>query len=266
MSGRSSAGVHFETRGRTDAGAPTVVLSSGLGGAAHYWAPQIPALAPHFRVIAYDQAGTGRSPGALPAGYAIADMAAEVSTLLDELNVTRTHFIGHALGGLIGLQLALDRPSLLDRLVLVNAWAKTHPHTLRCFAIRKSLLRDTGVVAYVSAQPLFLYPAAWLADRQAWLAEQDAVGIAHFPPVETVLRRVEAVEAFDLSLHIPSITAASLVIATKDDVLVPHGCSAELADSLPNGRLLLFEQGGHACNITDPAGFDTAVGAFLRQA
>ena len=88
---------------------------------------------------------------------------------------------------------------LVDRLVLVNAWAKTHPHTLRCFATRKSLLLNTGVAAYVRAQPLFLYPAAWLADRQEWLAEQDAAGIAHFPPTETVLRRIQAIEAFDLT-------------------------------------------------------------------
>src|SRR3978361_28136 len=49
------------------------------------------------------------------------------------------------------------------RLVLVNPWGKTHPHTLRCFAARKSLLLNTGVAAYVLAQPLFLYPAMWLA-------------------------------------------------------------------------------------------------------
>jgi aminoacrylate hydrolase len=158
--------MHHEIHGRTDRDAPTVLLSSGLGGAAHYWTPQIPALAKDFRVIAYDQTGTGRSPGPLPDGYSIADMAAEAAALLDRLGIEKAHFIGHALGGLIGLQLAVDRPALVDRLILVNAWAKTHPHTLRCFAARKSLLLNTGPAAYVQAQPLFLYPAAWLADRQ----------------------------------------------------------------------------------------------------
>jgi aminoacrylate hydrolase len=257
--------MHHEIHGRTDRDAPTVLLSSGLGGAAHYWTPQIPALAKDFRVIAYDQTGTGRSPGPLPDGYSIADMAAEAAALLDRLGIEKAHFIGHALGGLIGLQLAVDRPALVDRLILVNAWAKTHPHTLRCFAARKSLLLNTGPAAYVQAQPLFLYPAAWLADRQDWLAEQDASGIAHFPPTETVLRRIQAVEAFDLTGDIPTIMASTLVIATRDDVLVPCTCSIALADQLPRVRLELLDQGGHACNITDPAGFDTIVTAFLRD-
>jgi aminoacrylate hydrolase len=257
--------MHHEIHGRSDPGAPTVLLSSGLGGAAHYWAQQIPALAKDFRVIAYDQTGTGRSPGPLPDGYSIADMAAELALLLDTLGIDKAHFIGHALGGLVGLRLAVDRPALVDRLILVNAWAKTHPHTLRCFAARKSLLLNTGPAAYVQAQPLFLYPAVWLAERQEWLAEQDASGIAHFPPTETVLRRIEAIEAFDLTGAIPTVMASTLVIATRDDVLVPCMCSIELADQLPQVQLQLLDQGGHSCNITDPTGFNTIVAAFLRE-
>jgi aminoacrylate hydrolase len=252
--------MYYEVHGRDD-GAPTVVLSSGLGGAAHYWAAQIPAFAAKFRVIAYDQYGTGRSGGTIPDGYSIGDMAAELARLLDQLRVERCHLIGHALGGLIGLQLALNQPARLDRLVLVNAWAKTHPHTLRCFRVRKSLLLGSGPKAYVMAQPLFLYPASWLAHRQEWLAVQDAAGISLFPPADIVLRRIEAAEAFDLDPA--GIIAPTLVIATRDDVLVPCTCSVALAEALPYGELVLLEQGGHACNVTDPIRFNSLTTRFL---
>jgi aminoacrylate hydrolase len=257
--------VYHEIHGPRNAAA-TVVLSSGLGGAAHYWTPQIPELTRHFRVIVYDQFGTGRSPGSLPAGYSVADMAAELACLLRELAVSKCHFVGHALGGLVGLQLALDRPDLIDRMVLVNAWTKTHPHTVRCFAARRSLLLDSGVAAYVAAQPLFLYPADWLADRQMWLADQDAAGLAHFPPAETVLRRIDAILVFDLEARISAIAARTLVLAARDDVLVPSICSTHLATLLPRGRLCLLDHGGHACNITDPDAFNSTIGAFLLDA
>jgi aminoacrylate hydrolase len=256
--------MYYEVHGRTEPDAPTVLLVSGLGGAAHYWGPNLVALGSGFRIIAYDQRGTGSSLDALPEDYSVADMADEAAALLDEIGIGRCHIVGHALGGLIGLQLALARPTLVDRLVLVNAWGRMHPHTLRCFAARTALLNHTGVAAYVSAQPLFLYPAWWLADRQEWLAAQDAAAIAHFPPVETTLHRIHAIAAFDLQAELSAVRAPTLAIAARDDLLVPFQASEDLASRLPNARLLLLERGGHACNITDPGSFDAAVCAFLR--
>lgn len=257
--------MHHEVAGRTDRDAPTLVLSSGLGGAAHFWAAHLPAFGNDFRVVTYDQSGTGRSPAELPDGYVISDMATELAAMLDAIGVTSCHFIGHALGGLIGLQLALSRPSLIGRMVLINAWMKTHPHTLRCFSARKSLLLHDGPAAYVAAQPLFLYPAWWMADRTDWLAQQDEAGLAHFPPARNVLRRIEAIEAFDLSGSAASVATPTLVLAARDDMLVPSTCSLALAEHLPDAKLAVWDQGGHACNVTEPAAFEALVGSFLNE-
>ena len=80
-------------------GAETVVLSAGLGGAAGYWNPQLAALKARYRVVAYDQAGTGRLRSTeLPMGYGIADMADQVIEVLDATKTEACHFVGHALG------------------------------------------------------------------------------------------------------------------------------------------------------------------------
>lgn len=103
--------LNFDVLGREDA-AEAVLLSSGLGGTAAFWQPQMAALGEHFRVITYDQRGTGRNPDTLPTGYAIADMADDVIGILDAARLERCHFVGHALGGLVGLQFA-DRKSVV---------------------------------------------------------------------------------------------------------------------------------------------------------
>jgi aminoacrylate hydrolase len=246
-------------------GASTVLLSSGLGGAAAYWAPQLPALRERFRVITYDQAGTGRSAGALPEHYSIGDMAADVLGILDSTETATCQFVGHALGGLIGMELALRAPARLASLTVVNGWAKADAHTLRCFEARLSLLEHAGVAAYVRAQPIFLYPATWLAANEARMAAEDEHGVAGFQGAENLLARVSALRAFDATASLGRITVPTLAIAAYDDVLVPATQSERLAATLPNATLVMRREGGHAVNVTDPAGFNASLLPFLHK-
>ncbi|MBI6557143.1 pyrimidine utilization protein D [Pseudomonas veronii] len=255
--------MHYELLGRTDAGAPTLVLSSGLGGSARFWTPQLPLLTERFRVLVYDQLSTGRSPASLPDGYRIADMAGELLALLDRLQIHACHFVGHALGGLVGLKLALQRPALLQSQVLINAWSSPNPHSARCFAVRKALLNDSGPAAYVQAQALFLYPADWIAEHSAQLAEDDAHALAHFPQPADLLRRIAALQAFDIEARLHEITTPTLLIANRDDMLVPWQRSQHLAERLSHGQLVLLEYGGHASSVSDPHVFNRVLLDYL---
>src|SRR6218665_631555 len=124
--------MHFEVHGGKSPQAETIVLSSGLGGSASYWAPQIALLAGHFRVVTYDHRGTGRTGGEASEKGGISAMADDVLEIATALNLEKFHFMGHALGGLVGLELAVKRPALLDKLVLINAWSSLDPYSDRC--------------------------------------------------------------------------------------------------------------------------------------
>ncbi|WP_426139920.1 pyrimidine utilization protein D [Pseudomonas sp. DWP3-1-2] len=259
--------MHYEILGCQAPDTPTLVLSSGLGGSARFWAPQLPALAEHYRVVVYDQAGTGRSPARLAEGYTIANMAGELLEMLDELGIQQCHFMGHALGGLVGLELALQRPNLLQSMVLINAWSSPNPHSDRCFAVRKNLLRDSGPAAYVQAQALFLYPADWIAAHSAQLAEDEAHALAHFPETDNLLRRIAALQAFNVEDRLEQIKTPTLLIANRDDMLVPWQRSQHLADKLYSAQLALLDYGGHASSVSDVEPFNRVVLDYLaRQA
>lgn len=256
--------MHVDIHGREDADAPVLILSSGLGGSGAYWAAQLPALTPHFRVITYDHRGTGRTGGAVPENGGITAMTDDVLEIADRLGVQRFSLMGHALGGLIGLDLALRAPHRLEKLVLINAWSKADPHSGRCFAVRLELLEKSGVPMFVKAQPLFLYPAIWMAENADRLEAEEAHAIAHFQGADNIRRRIAALRGFDIDAKLGSIPHPCLVIATKDDLLVPYSRSLRLADGLPNATLHLTDSGGHAVNVVDPDGFNTAVEGFLR--
>lgn len=249
-------------------GAATVLLSAGLGGAAGYWTPQLTALTARYRVITYDQSGTGRARAtALPAGYAISDMADEVLEILDATSTKSCHFVGHALGGLAGVDLALRHPDRVRSLTVVNGWAKADPHTRRCFEIRVALLESAGPEAYVRAQPIFLYPATWLAANAERMAAEDAHALSGFQGSDNLRRRIEALLRFDATTQLDALKLPVLLSAARDDVLVSCSQSEALAARLPDATLDVAPYGGHGLNVTEPAAFNALLLGFLdRQA
>ncbi|NDL61969.1 pyrimidine utilization protein D [Acerihabitans arboris] len=257
--------MYYETAGLQDADAPTVLMSAGLGGSGAFWAPQLAALGDSFRIILYDHAGTGRSRGTLPGDYGMGHMAEDAIALLDRLAIGRCHFIGHALGGMIGLELALAHPERIDRLVVINSWLTLDPHTRRCFDIRRQILRDSGVEAYVRAQPLFLYPADWLSRHDALLKLEEALQIQHFQGSQNLLRRLRALMDTDFSQRLAPLSAPVLVMSCRDDMLVPWQCSRALANALPAAELLEMSYGGHAMSVSNSAQFNPLLKAYLQR-
>ena len=256
-----AAGLYYEEHG--PAGAPAVILSSGLGGSASYWRPNIPALADHYRVIAYDHRGTGRSDRTLPETVTVDHFADDILALMDALAIGRAHVVGHAAGAVAGLAMALKAPARLDRLVVVNGWAKADPHFLRCFEARLNLLRHSGVEAFLRAQPIFLYPARWISAHTDELDAELPHQLVDFPGVATTEKRIAALAAFDATGRLQGLDDKTLVIVAEDDMLVPSSAGEFLCGQLGWGRLEALEWGGHACNVTRPDAFIRPVLAWL---
>lgn len=260
----SKTSMFYKISGSTSPDAQTLVLSSGLGGVHGFWQPQLALLEEHFRVVVYDQFGTGASQGVIPAGYRMEDMADELAALLSSLNIDRCHLVGHALGGIIGLHLAQRYPALLTSLVVINGWTVLDSQTRRCFKVRQDLLLNSGVKAYVHAQPLFLYPADWLSTHADLVQQEQLQQIAHFQGMENLLHRLHALMASDLSDSLPNIVTPTLAISCKDDLLVPWHCSVTLAAGLTNGEHQQMLYGGHAMSVTDPETFNPILLAWLQ--
>jgi len=256
-----AAGLYYEFHGPE--GAPPLLLSSGLGGSGGYWQPNLAALAAHHRVILYDHRGTGRSEREIAGEVTLEAVGDDMRRLLDALDIPSATIVGHAIGGMAGMALALAAPERVARLVVINGWARLDHHTERCFDTRLALLRDSGAQAYLHAQPLFLFPPQWISEHHDRLVAEEAEHLAHFPGAAMIERRIAAARRFDIADRLGEITTPTLLIASDDDMLVPPACSAAIHAGVAGSQLVRFARGGHACNVTDPATFDRTVLDFL---
>jgi pimeloyl-ACP methyl ester carboxylesterase len=115
--GNSGVQIHFEVEGS----GPPLVLQHGLTQCTVDWVEcgYVAALRPHFRVITIDARGHGQSDKPHDgASYDLSRRVSDITTVLDTLNVARTHYWGYSMGGYIGLGLAKFCPDRLDHLVI----------------------------------------------------------------------------------------------------------------------------------------------------
>lgn len=254
------ADLYFEVHGQ---GTP-VLLSAGMGGSGRFWAPQLDALAKRHTVIVYDQAGTGRSTRAITS-RSIPEMAADITCVLDAAGVGDAHVVGHAIGGIIGLQLALDAAERVRSLTIVNGWAHADAFLRRCFAVRKRILLSSGPEAYVQAQPLFLYPPRWIADNIETLLQEEAHMAAHFPDTETMLHRIDTFLAFDGRSRLADVRCPTLLAVARDDALVPSYLSDQLSAGIPRARIKDVSWGAHAFTAVTPDVFNDMLLGFCAE-
>ena len=92
---------------------PNLLLIGGLGFGRWAWFKQVPELSRRFRVIIFDIRGQHSL------AHGVADLCAEAVALLGHLGVEKAHVLGTSLGGFVAQELALEKPDLVDRLVLV---------------------------------------------------------------------------------------------------------------------------------------------------
>jgi len=252
----SQATLYYTVDGPQDA--PALVLSNSLGTNADMWAPQLPELARHFRVLRYDTRGHGLS--SVPAGeYRFEQLAEDVRELMDHVGIQRAHLCGLSMGGPTVMMLALRHPERVDRLVLSNTAARigtVESWNARIEAVGREGLDSMapGIIerwltpAYRAAQP---GPTQMLTD------------MLRRTPVAGYQANCAALRENDLRPQVGVIRAPTLVIGGTHDAATTAQQGRELAEAIPGARYVEFDA-AHIANWEHPQAYGQAVVAFLK--
>jgi 3-oxoadipate enol-lactonase len=244
--------VHHVAAGPEDA--PVVVLSNSMGADLRMWDGVVGALAEHFRVVRYDTRGHGQSPS-VPGPYSMDDLADDVVGLLDTLGVPKAHLVGLSLGGMTGMRLAARDPGRIDHLVLLCTGA--HLEAGPGYTQRAAQVRADGTGSVAEGVVSRWFTPSYLEAHPDVRTTHEAMCAA--TSAEGYAGSCEAIAAMDLRPDLPRITAPTLAIAGEDDPATPPSYLQEIADGVPDGRLVVVPQAAHLAAAEQPQAVAAAV-------
>ncbi len=250
--------IYYEEQGSGD----PLILVSGLNGVGRYWAPQVPVFAARFRVITYDQRGTGQSDRN-QREFSLDRMASELAGLMDALGIARAHLVGLSTGGAIGQTLAIEQPQRVAKLVMCSTWTHCDPWFRRLFEARREMYRQCGPGLHAMFHPLWLYPPDYINEHDAEIDEERRRNTSSAPPAEVSIGRIDALMAFDRRAGLARIKAPTLILASTNDYITPSYYAQSLARAIPGSKLVVLEGGGHSISKTRPEDFNRIVMEFL---
>ena len=255
--GAEGAEIYYETTGDGD----PILLIMGLGADSRGWAMQMQAFAERYRVIAFDNRGVGKS-SVPPPPYTTEQMARDALAVLDAEEIQRAHVLGVSLGGAIAQELVLAAPDRVRSLALGSTWAGPSDWRSRLRKMQLGVLETQGVEALVRARVLFIFssPMFEKAPQMMDLIEKTMAET----PLEGYLHQLDAAEAHDARARLGKVTAPTLVLTGKRDILVPPELSAEVASLIPGAELVVLET-AHAIQLEESALFNETVLAFFAK-
>jgi pimeloyl-ACP methyl ester carboxylesterase len=232
---------------------PPLVFLQHFTGTLDNWDPAVvDQLAGSREVILFESAGVGRSTGEVPT--TIGEMAAHLLAFADALGLTEIDLLGFSLGGMVAQQVALDRLSLVRKMLLVGTAPEGGEDIMHLEKPElRSILEDPSLSGYQVLVKLFFTPSeSSQAAGQAFATRlgartEDREPLSGPKVAQAQIAAFRAWERVDGERfgRLRQITQPCLVVNGVRDTMIPVRNSYLLAEHLPNAMLLIYPDAGH---------------------
>lgn len=253
--------LHWESQGS----GPPLLLIMGLGLSGGAWWRSVPTLAKRFRVITYDNRGTGRST-ALTYTYTTEAMADDALAVLDGAEIEHAHVYGMSLGGMVAQQLVLRHPKRVRGLVL----GATQPGGRRAVVAEPEVMsffqRRSELPSEESAWASVPYNYSSKArDRYAGRIGEDIARRLANPFDEHAYRaQMCAAALHNCYGRLARVEQPTLVVHGTADRVIPFENAEMMAQRIPGARLKPLRDCGHLYPTELPR-VNEAIGDFLEE-
>ncbi|WXG42484.1 MAG: alpha/beta hydrolase [Candidatus Freyarchaeum deiterrae] len=255
--------MYYETHGN---GFPLVMIM-GLGGPSAAWDKYIiDEFSKEFKVIILDNRGTGQTD-CPKENYTVDMLAEDTAGLMNALKVTRAHVLGVSMGGMISIKLVLKHPEIVEKLVLgctTGGVSRVVPPKADVMQSLSGLTSKDPKEA-LKAGLRILYTEDFIAEHPERIEEFIEQMKGGTYSQEGVMRQLAGISVYDAHDQLPTIKNPTLILAGKEDHLVPYENSQILAEEIPNSKLVLFDGAAHGFYSQKREEFCQIVSEFLKD-
>jgi len=242
-----------------------VVMVSGLGASARDWGPLADCLARRARVIAFDNRGAGRSVAAKQP-FTLERMAQDTVAVIEACGLSSVNLVGMSMGGMIAQLVAITRPELVKRLILIatHSGAKSAvpstPEARAAMFPEEKLPREEHV-----RRQYAVYVAPSFRARTDAFERMMKVRLENLIPLDMWQLQLQAILGSERTEQLGEIRAPTLVIHGRLDTLVPFANGEKLRDLIPGARLLALDDCGHIISWEKPDEAAAAIVEFVSE-
>ncbi len=241
-----------------------VVFINGLGSTMDTWNPPVLSkISEHFRVIIFDNRGTGYS-GSSEKPFSIPLLAQDMATLMDALGISSAHILGLSMGASIAQEFALIFPERVNKLILVAGECGGSESVRMQPEVLAQLMDKSGTThEVVNRMFSLLFPHLWLTAHDPF---RFCPEVYETTSDEILARQASAFFSWAGSFNrLGEIHSPALVITGTDDVIVPPENSPIISGQIPGARLVEIPESGHGLMYQVPDRFSDCVLTFLRR-
>jgi len=254
-----------------------LILIMGLTGGKDHWFFQMRSFRKHYRVITFDNRGTGNTTINTGEFYNIRAMADDTIGLMDYLNIDKAHILGMSLGSLIAQELAINYPNRVKKLILVAAYAVGEEMREISEGMRSALgleedyseeearnaLNNMDITRFFTRVTALSFNKRWC--RLIFVSTTKIYAKAKRLPCQGIMGQIQASANCETLSKLHTIEAPTLVLVGAEDRIMPPHASDVIASKIPNSKLVKVEGGSHAFYIESFRRFNKEVLDFLRD-
>ena len=235
-----------------------LLLIHGVGLNAEAWGPQIEALSDTHRVIALDMPGHG---GSALTGGELAAYVAQAVTLLDALGIPSANVVGHSMGGLVAIGLALAHPGRVLRLGVLNSVYERSAEARNAVEARAAEIAQSGSCGDIE-QPI----RRWLGagdtplhqQLRGWLSAVNPVAYAQAYKLFATGDRL-------FSGRLGALAMPALFATGSEDPNSTSEMAEAMAAAAPRGKAEVLAGQRHMMNLVDAPGTNRLIRDLLSQ-